>query len=143
MLRRLIEPELAAAAASKCSKRDSYVMDANLGAHTAAFRAGDELKLFECDRDFHQLIANIAARPVSQKAILIAKIELERLRRIVARNAESASMAIKDHEMIAQAIMESDALRARRHMLDHVTRVEVACLAMIDGKMDLEDRVSR
>lgn len=127
-LRRLLEPELAAMAASSLSDQQLAGLDANIACCApASDEAGDVVAQGAEDLRFHDLIAEACPNPLLG---FQCRVLNEMLRRLVAMGADLEGMAalaednLAAHRRIVAALRARDALAAREAMTAHMALAE-------------------
>ncbi|MBW9090985.1 GntR family transcriptional regulator [Rhizobium wenxiniae] len=94
---------------------------ANLREQAAAVGNGDTF--YQLDNVFHALIAELSGYAGAWNAILRAKTQLDRIRYLTTQDSDRMTLALNEHQMIADAIIAGDADTAVVHMRAHLRTV--------------------
>lgn len=119
-IRRLIEPEIAARAASARTATQLQVMRAALDGMRAS--ADDADRYAEHDVAFHQGIVDSAQNRVASHIIDSIRALMRTSRRYTNAVPGTLPRATGEHEAIFEAIADQDPERARAAMIDHLDR---------------------
>lgn len=119
--RRMLEPELASLAASRCSRADAAALERSLARQERRVASGRGLQ--EEDLAFHRLVARTAGNATVLHVLHMLHSLLRELRlHLLAGTHPERDLA--QHSAIARAIIDGDRDRARRSMLAHLDSVE-------------------
>lgn len=119
--RRMLEPELAALAASRCDRADAAALERSLARQSRRVAAGRGLQ--EEDLAFHRLIARLAGNVTVLHVLHMLQSLLRELRLHLLTGA-NPERDLAQHSAIAGAVIRGDAEAARRSMIDHLEAVE-------------------
>ncbi|SEM19373.1 FadR/GntR family transcriptional regulator [Streptacidiphilus jiangxiensis] len=121
-VRRLLEPQAAALAATRATEEDLAALRRILDEATAA---GDVEEFIRCDIDFHRAIADLVANPVLSAILDMLSTQTQRVR--ILRGTEAAQAidhAHREHEAILAALRDGDAQLAAAAAAVHVAALE-------------------
>jgi GntR family transcriptional regulator, transcriptional repressor for pyruvate dehydrogenase complex len=124
--RRILEPQVAALAARRCTPEHAALLDAAVAQQRRRVAAGERLGVE--DVEFHQLIATIARNATVLTVVDTLRSLLEELR-VRHLTGDQPSLGLRQHEQIAQAIARGDAEGAASAMSAHLDAVEASVLA--------------
>jgi GntR family transcriptional regulator, transcriptional repressor for pyruvate dehydrogenase complex len=119
-LRRLLEPEIARLAATKCSSSDAKILRSLLEEQHSRTAKGETLAAQ--DLAFHHEIARIADNNLIRKILTMLHSLLKDLRYQALLSDETKT--VKQHQKIAEAIIKKDSEKARLEMEKHLDSVE-------------------
>lgn len=119
--RRMLEPEVAALAASRVTPGDVAALAAALARQRRLVRAGR--RLLEEDVAFHRLIARVAGNNTVLHVLSTLQAMLREFR-VRMLTGDQPDVALRQHAAIARAIRDGDADGARRAVLEHLEAVE-------------------
>jgi len=119
--RRMLEPELAALAASRCDEADAAALERSLARQSRRVASGGGLQ--NEDLSFHRLVARMAGNATVLHVLHMLQSLLRELRvHLLAGDHPERDLA--QHTAIAEAIIGGDAGLARRSMIAHLDAVE-------------------
>ncbi len=81
---------------------------------------GDYLRHLEADEQLHHQILVLAGHPHAWPALRLARTGMNRIRHLAIEAAGSPHIAIDQHRLIVEAIVEGDGEAASKHMRAHV-----------------------
>jgi GntR family transcriptional regulator, transcriptional repressor for pyruvate dehydrogenase complex len=119
-LRRLLEPEIARLAATKCTSADAEVLKRLLGEQRSRTAKGETLAAQ--DLAFHHEIARIADNNLIRKILTMLHSLLNDLRYQALLSDETKTL--RQHRKIAEAIIKEDSEKAAFEMARHLESVE-------------------
>jgi GntR family transcriptional regulator, transcriptional repressor for pyruvate dehydrogenase complex len=119
-LRRLLEPEIARLAATKCSSSDAKILRDLLEEQQSKTAKGETLAAQ--DLAFHHEIARIADNNLIRKILTMLHSLLKDLRYQALLSDEAKT--VKQHQKIAEAIIKRDSEKAKLEMEKHLDSVE-------------------
>ena len=119
--RRMLEPEVAALAAERCTPRHAEHLDAAIATQRARVERGERLGIE--DVEFHQLIAGIAGNATVLQVIETLRSLLEEMR-VKHLAGDKPKLGFDHHVRIARAIKDGDAVAASGVMREHLAAVE-------------------
>lgn len=119
-IRSALEGEIAAEAARRLPGASKAAVEANLAAMAAAADAGDRKAFYDCDVDFHRLLAAGLGMARASEVLDAIRVHLERPRRVTMAPAARLREVIAEHRAIASAIAAGDPPRAREAMIRHL-----------------------
>ncbi len=119
--RRILEPEVAALAAARCTEADAIELRAALERQARLVNAGR--RLLGEDPGFHRLIARVAGNTTVLHVLNVLQSMLHDLRSHMLTGDQPA-LGLEQHTAIANAIIAGDADAARAAVHDHLEAVE-------------------
>jgi DNA-binding GntR family transcriptional regulator len=119
-IRRALECEIAAEAATRLPRAGREALGANIARERDAVEAGDRQKFYELDVEFHQILTSFLGLKHSGEILDGLRAHLERVRRLLMAPAGRIRVTLTDHQAILKAIEAGDAPRARGAMGDHL-----------------------
>ncbi len=145
--RRMIEGEIAAAAASSATAEDIARLDDALGWYRREYLKGEDS--FEADRAFHLGVAEATGNSVFVRMVELLWGDMRgqifsRLGELT-KNSNKLRTNMADHEAIRDCIVAHDSTAARKAMQNHIANVEAYFLmdAAEDGQSGQAPRISR
>ncbi len=123
--RRILEPQVAALAARRCTSDHAALLEAAIARQRRSVEAGGRLGVE--DVEFHQLIATIARNVTVLTVVGTLRSLLEHLR-VVHLTGDQPRLGLLQHERIADAIARGDDDDAATAMRDHLAAVEASVL---------------
>lgn len=125
--RRILEPQVAALAARRCTPDDADRLAAAIEQQRGRVAAGNRLGVH--DVEFHQLIAAIAGNGTILAVIDTLRSLLEELR-THHLTGDRPLLGLRQHERIAEAIASGDPAGAADAMSDHLDAVEASVVLL-------------
>jgi len=119
--RRILEPEVAALAAARCTEADAAELRAALERQSRMVNTGR--RLLGEDLGFHRLIARVAGNTTVLHVLNVLQAMLYDMRSHML-TADQPALALEQHTAIADAIIVGDAAAARTAVHDHLEAVE-------------------
>jgi GntR family transcriptional repressor for pyruvate dehydrogenase complex len=119
--RRILEPEVAALAAARCTEADATELRASLERQARLVNAGR--RLLGEDPGFHRLIARVAGNTTVLHVLNVLQSMLHDLRSHML-TGDQPVLGLEQHTAIADAIIAGDAAAARAAVHDHLEAVE-------------------
>ena len=133
LIRRALESESAAQAASHMNQSHADRLDDILMLHARALERKKYVEAIERDDDFHRYIAEISNLPRLWRAIEISKAQLDRCRHLMLPREGEAEATLKHHRAIINALKSGDAKVAADAMRDHLETAYRSTMAVLDG----------
>lgn len=128
-LRRVLEAAVVRRAALVADAGSVALLERELACQRAAEDAGDQEAFHASDERFHATLASIAGRRRFWEAILRAKTQVDRFRRLTLPGAGRMGAVVAEHALVASALARGDADAAAAAMDAHLA----ALLAAIDA----------
>jgi GntR family transcriptional regulator, rspAB operon transcriptional repressor len=85
-----------------------------------ASQRGDYASHLQADEELHLRILQLAGHPHAWPALRLARTGMNRVRHLAISAVGSHRIAIDQHQLILDAIVQGDAARAREHMREHI-----------------------
>ncbi len=120
IIRRALEMESAATAASKIGQIDIAALREILSAHARAIKAKNYAEAIAHDDHFHAKIAEISKMPRLWRTIEISKAHLDRCRHMMLPRRGEAAATLEQHKAIIRALRSKDPNKARTAMAQHL-----------------------
>jgi GntR family transcriptional repressor for pyruvate dehydrogenase complex len=120
-LRNLVEPRIAALAATRASGADLERLAQILAESHAGLTPAESLAL---DVEFHLRLASAAANPLLHSLCAFMNREVQEVRARSHRTRAGRRSSIVGHRALFDAVAAGDAERARQAMVDHLGAVE-------------------
>jgi GntR family transcriptional repressor for pyruvate dehydrogenase complex len=120
-LRELVEPQIAALAASRASSADLVRLQEILAASHAGLTPAESLAL---DEQFHLRLASASANPLLHSLCALLNAGVHEVRARSHRTRAGRRSSIVGHRALFDAVADGDAERARQAMVDHLGEVE-------------------
>jgi GntR family transcriptional repressor for pyruvate dehydrogenase complex len=118
-LRALLEAEIAAKAALRCSDDQLRVLGESLDTYRSALAAGEPV--YQADIDFHRALAAAGGNAVYGRILdALADLLVAARRLILDRIPEVQEATLREHEAILTAIKAGNEEQARAAMSDHI-----------------------
>ncbi len=86
----------------------------------SASNRGDYASHLLADEQLHLHILELAGHPHAWPALRLARTGMNRVRHLAISTVGSHHIAINQHQLVIDAIVQSDAIAARQHMRDHI-----------------------
>ena len=115
--RLIVEPELAARAATRATEADRQALERAIHRMEAGAEGTDSF--VESDLEFHRVVSAASGNRVCSMLFTVVHQSLEALIRFTSARAEPGH-TIRFHRRILQAIREGDAEAARQRMREHI-----------------------
>jgi len=122
IIRRALEMESAASAASKIRQVDVDALRVILAAHARAIKRKNYAEAISNDDQFHALIVEISKMPRLWRAIEISKAHLDRCRHMMLPRPGEAAATLEQHKAIIHALASKDPNKARAAMAQHLEK---------------------
>ncbi len=110
----------AAALAAKAPVAKRRELKRFLQTQAAASRAGDYATHLQADEDLHRSILELAGHPHAWPALRLARTGMNRIRHLAIEAVGSHRIAVDQHRLIVDAIVEGDARAASQCMRTHI-----------------------
>jgi GntR family transcriptional regulator, rspAB operon transcriptional repressor len=120
-IRRALEGEIAAEAARRLDQAGRSALEENLREAAKAAEAGDRTKFYALDVGFHAALASHLGLDRSGEILDGLRAHLERVRRLLMLPPGRMQATLVEHQAVVEAILSSDARRARAAMEAHIT----------------------
>jgi len=136
-VRKALEVELAACAATDMTDHAIGLMEHNLRYQEVALEGGDLDGFYELDVRFHELIH--ASHPVGEAARILERTQsyLERVRRVLLPEPGRPQQTFEEHKAIASAIKNHDPAQARQAMRFHIDQVQEQIQQFVSKRSEL------
>jgi DNA-binding GntR family transcriptional regulator len=136
-IRRAIESEFAAMAASAVTDDLLRRLDLNLRYQQVALHAGERLSFMQMDYQFHQIICE--QNPIDEAVRILERLEayLGRIRFMLMPQSERPRQTIDEHGAIRDAIASGIPARASDAMQSHINAVEKHVQEFVVARPDL------
>ncbi|HKJ61497.1 MAG TPA: GntR family transcriptional regulator [Hyphomicrobiales bacterium] len=136
-IRRAIESEFAAMAATSATDDLLRRLDLNLRYEQVALDAGEKLDFLQLDYEFHHIICE--AKPVEEAVRILNRLEayLGRIRYLPIPNSDRPPQTIKEHKAIRDAIASGKPEKASDAMRNHIDAVERHFQEFVIARQDL------
>ena len=121
--RRMIEPQIAAKAASKASPQDLADLEGILERQK---KASDIHQIVDLDQDFHMALARATRNSTLLKVVERLNDILDESRTRVPRNPNRVGLSVSGHASILRAVAKGDSDAALKAMEKHLHQVEAA-----------------
>jgi GntR family transcriptional repressor for pyruvate dehydrogenase complex len=125
--RRILEPQVAALAARRCTSAHANRLEAALDQQRQRVAAGNRLGVH--DVEFHQLIATIAGNGTILAVVDTLRSLLEELR-VRHLTGDQPRLGLRQHERIAEAIASGDPAGAAAAMSEHLDAVAASVVVL-------------
>ncbi|MEY3473927.1 MAG: hypothetical protein RL087_385 [Pseudomonadota bacterium] len=86
-----------------------------------ASRAGDYTTHLQADEELHREILRLAGHPHAWPALRLARTGMNRVRHLAIETVGSHRIAVDQHRLIVDAIIQGNAVAASEHMRVHIT----------------------
>ena len=133
IIRRALEMESAASAASRIKQVDIHALSAILAAHARAIKRKNYAEAIAHDDEFHARIAEISKMPRLWRTIEISKAHLDRCRHMMLPRSGEAAATLEQHKAIILALSSKDPNRARAVMAQHLEKAYANTRQVLDG----------
>jgi DNA-binding GntR family transcriptional regulator len=120
MVRRAIESEIAAQAATRMTREGGEALQSNLRLQQAAVEAGDIAKFYALDVEFHRLLPATLGLFHCAEILDGLRAHLERVRRLLLSPPGRMPRTLAEHGAIAKAVLGGDEPGARAAMHHHL-----------------------
>jgi GntR family transcriptional regulator, rspAB operon transcriptional repressor len=133
LIRRALEMESAAQAASRMTKKHTEALMKILAAHARAIsrrRIGDAIRQ---DDNFHRFIAEISNLPRLWRAIEISKGQLDRCRHLMLPRKGEGDATLAQHRAVVRALESRNPERARAAMAKHLEAAYGSAVKAMDA----------
>jgi GntR family transcriptional regulator, rspAB operon transcriptional repressor len=112
---------------------DKALLPQLLEQQSQASAHGDYHGHLEADEALHRSILELAGHPHAWPALRLARTGMNRIRHLAITSANSPPIAVDQHRVIVQAILDGDAAAARSAMQEHI-RLPLRFLESIAGQ---------
>ena len=119
-IRRALESEIAAEAATRMTREDKDALLANLTEAAAAVEAGDRATFYTIDVAFHQILTARLAMARASEVLDGLRVHLERARRLLMSPPGRLHEVLSEHKAIAEAVDAGDETASREAMKRHL-----------------------
>ena len=133
VIRRALEMESAASAASKIKQVDIDALRTILAGHARAIRRKNYAEAIANDDQFHARIAEISNMPRLWRTIEISKAHLDRCRHMMLPRPGEAAATLEQHKAIILALSSKDPKKARAAMAQHLENAYANTRQVLDG----------
>jgi GntR family transcriptional regulator, rspAB operon transcriptional repressor len=139
-VRRAIEAELTAMAASSVTDELVRQLDLSLRYQQVALDAGDRIGFLQHDYAFHAMIAD--HNPIEEAVRILDRLEayLGRIRFLLMPGSERPALTIVEHKTIRDAIASGESVKASDAMRRHIDAVEEHFQEFVVARPDLFDK---
>jgi GntR family transcriptional regulator, rspAB operon transcriptional repressor len=120
LIRRALEMESAAQAATRFNKEHLNVLNNIFDSHSAAIDRKNYVEAISADDQFHRYIASISNLPRLWLTIEISKAQLDRCRHMMVPRDGEADATLKAHRQVIKALTSGDSESARTAMGNHL-----------------------
>ncbi len=134
IIRRALESETAAAAASKMTAKDETRLEGNYFQHRLALERELFVDAIGFDDEFHRIIADIADLPLLWQAIAIFKAQLDRCRHKTLPIDGYAASTLSQHQAILDALKEHNGKLAGEMMRSHLDQTYQGIQKYLDAE---------
>ena len=133
LIRRALEMESAAQAASRMAQDDADRLHDILARHERAVDKRQFAEAIARDDDFHHAIAEISDLPRLWSTIEISKAQLDRCRHMMLPRAGQAEATLEQHREIIRGLNSRDPAKAAAAMKAHLDAAYRSTVAVLDG----------
>ena len=133
LIRRALEMESAAQAASRMAQDDADRLHDILARHERAVEKRQFAEAIARDDDFHHAIAEISDLPRLWSTIEISKAQLDRCRHMMLPRAGQAEATLEQHREIIRGLNSRDPAKAAAAMKAHLDAAYRSTVAVLDG----------
>jgi DNA-binding GntR family transcriptional regulator len=123
VIRQALEGATVELAATMANARQITRMQAVIEQQKVYAQADDVRAFYDADEAFHQTIAEAAQCPNIWPILRLAKVQVDRTRRISLQTIRRLRPTIEEHERILSAIIDRDVPRARAEIARHIGAV--------------------
>ena len=119
-LRETLELRTVELAAQRCTKTDAARLEKIVARHRQLIPAGNRDAFMAADDAMHRRIVEMCGRPLVWQIVNDAKLQIDRVRYLIAQDTASRERIVKDHERIVGAVIANkpeEAVEAMRHHL--------------------------
>jgi GntR family transcriptional regulator, rspAB operon transcriptional repressor len=110
----------AAELACLADAKDKAQLHTLLQTQQNASQRGDYASHLQADEELHLRILQLAGHPHAWPALRLARTGMNRVRHLAISAVGSHRIAIDQHQLIIDAIVLGDAVKAREHMREHI-----------------------
>lgn len=125
-IRRALETEIAARAASELEPARKRSLEGNVEAQAKALKARDLPEFFALDIALHQSLADGLGLRASREILGNLRAHLERLRRMLMQPSGNVERTLAEHRALVEAIAKGSAVAAGKAMATHIAAVAEA-----------------
>ena len=133
LIRRALEMESAAQAASRMAQDDADRLHDILARHERAVEKRQFAEAIARDDDFHHAIAEISDLPRLWSTIEISKAQLDRCRHMMLPRAGQAEATLEQHREIIRGLNSRDPAKAAAARKAHLDAAYRSTVAVLDG----------
>lgn len=108
-----------------CSMRDINELISIVDHQEQCISSGSFISYFNWDNEFHKKIFIVAEQLLAWNMIIDVNCHYNRLRILVMEGNQAQIEAVEEHRRIIQAMQNRDTAMVKRHMLDHMEKIEV------------------
>lgn len=123
VIRQALEGATVGLAATMADAKQITRMQAIIEQQKVYAQADDIRAFYDADEAFHQAIAEAAQCPNIWPILRVAKVQIDRARRISLQSIRRLGPIIEEHKRILLAIVDRDAARARAEIALHIGAV--------------------
>ncbi len=136
-IRRALEAEIAAFAATRMISADKNAIQHNVAHQRRAIEAADRSRFYALDVAFHRLLTTPLGLVHSDEILDGLRSHLERVRRMLTAPKGRMQATLQEHEAVAAAILRGDAAGARAAMDRHLIAMSETVETFAREKPDL------
>ena len=133
LIRRALEAESAAQAATRMTEAHAEKLEDILALHARALTRKKYVEAIERDDDFHSHIASISNLTRLWRTVEISKAQLDRCRHLMVPRAGEGEATLAHHRAIIKALNSGDPEIARQAMREHLEAAYKSTIAVLDG----------
>lgn len=108
-----------------CSQGDIQELKSIVDRQEEYHGSGDFISYFEWDNKFHRTIFMAAGQALAWDTIINVNCHYNRLRMLVMKEDQAQAEAVEEHRRIINAMECRDTELAKKHMLEHIAKIEV------------------
>lgn len=110
-------------AAAKASREDAVRLRTILARQSAFQKSGEADLFFQADEDLHRTLMQIAGHDSAWPIVANAKAQLDRVRHLAMRARVKSSAVLREHLVIAEAVIDRKPERAMRALRTHLREI--------------------
>lgn len=133
LIRRALEMESAAQAATRMNQDHADSLAGILIQHSRAVERRHFIEAIDCDDQFHRHITAISNLPRLWSTIEISKAQLDRCRHLMLPRDGQAEATLEQHREIIRALNSGSPDKAREAMREHLDAAYRSTVAVLDG----------
>lgn len=122
-LRETLELRTVELAAQRCTKTDAAKLQRIVNRHRNLIEGGSREAFMAADDAMHQCLVEMCGRPLVWQIVSDAKLQIDRVRYLIAQDTAARERIVKDHERIVEAVIAKEpaaAIEAMRHHLSAI-----------------------